>query len=194
MPTKLDESGSGGDERRRSADLTQRPDRVALDEMFVEKYANIRKLAARLKWSGANPTLGPTDLANAAYLKLHKDPPDFGSKSCEEVIAIFANSMRQILVDATRRKRALKRDPDGSPGETPPRIEDAFADWLTVDAVLEDLERDNPRQRQIVDCRFFLGMTVPETAAALNLAPTTIEREWREAKLYLSSKIRPERP
>ncbi|MGI8744056.1 MAG: sigma-70 family RNA polymerase sigma factor [Bryobacteraceae bacterium] len=165
--------------------------RRALDELFSRLYKKIRQLASRVRWNGANPTLNPTALVHEAYLKLLKDPPDFlskcntGKNACatpyDEAIAIFANAMRQILIDAARRKSAQKRAPAGLPEKTAVSVEDA----LTVAGLLEDLKRENPRQGQIVDCRFYLGMTVEETAAALNLSSTMVEREWREAKAWL---------
>jgi RNA polymerase sigma factor (TIGR02999 family) len=193
MPTNIKASGFASGEVLKTAAAAEGAEKIALDDLFIRLYKKIRSLASRLQWRGTNPTLGPTALANETYLKLLKDPPDFGSKSPEEVIAVFANAMRQILVDAARRKHAQKRDADSSREQTTPRVEDALTDWLTVDAVLADLEHENSRQRQIVDCRFYLGMTVDETAAALNLSPTTIEREWREARARLGYQIRPEK-
>ncbi len=160
--------------------------KISLDDLFARKYTEIRELASRLRWKGGSPTLGPTALANEAYLKLLKDPPDLELKSYDNLIGVFANAMRQILVDASRRKKAQKRDPVGLPENTALPVEDA----LTVDALLDDLKRENARQGRIVDCRFYLGMTVEETAAALNLSPATVEREWREAKARLGYKIR----
>lgn len=156
-----------------------------LDALFSRLYEKIRRLASRIRWSGTNPTLNPTALVHEAYLKLMKDPPDLASKSYEEVIAVFAHAMRQILIDAARRKGAQKRAPAGLPDKADLPVEDA----LTLDIVLEKLERENALQARIVQCRFLLGMTVDETAAALGISKTTVEREWRDAKASLSHKI-----
>ena len=78
--------------------------KISLDDLFARKYTEIRELASRLRWKGGSPTLGPTALANEAYLKLLKDPPDLELKSYDNLIGVFANAMRQILVDASRRK------------------------------------------------------------------------------------------
>jgi RNA polymerase sigma factor (TIGR02999 family) len=158
-----------------------------LDDLFGRLYSKIRQLASRVRWKGANPTLNATALAHEAYLKLLKDPPDLASKSSDEVIAVFANAMRQILIDAARRKKAQKRDPVSAPENTPLPVEDA----LTIDALAQDLKRENPRQGQVVDCRFYLGMTVDETAAALGLSKTMVEREWREARARLGARVQP---
>jgi RNA polymerase sigma factor (TIGR02999 family) len=161
--------------------------RQLLDELFTRLYDRIRRLAARVRWSGTNPTLSPTALAHEAYLKLRKDPPDLGARSYDDVIAIFANAMHQILIDAARRKGAQKRVIASPPDNPDLPIEDA----LTIAAAIEGLERENPAQARIVQCRFLLGMTVDETAAALGFSKRSVEREWHEARLRLTSKIDP---
>jgi RNA polymerase sigma factor (TIGR02999 family) len=160
---------------------------VALDELFIQLYNKIRILAARVRWNGTNPTLNPTALAHEAYIKLRKDPPELASKSYDQVIVIFANAMHQILIDAARRKNAQKRMALDAPEKTELPIEDA----ITVAAALEELESENRRQAQILRCRFLLGMTADETAAALQLGKRTVEREWQDAKAQLASRIGP---
>ncbi len=160
-------------------------DRQLLDELFTRLYDKIRRLAARVRWSGTNPTLSPTALAHEAYLKLRKDPPDLTTRSYDEVIAIFANAMHQILIDAARRKGAQKRAIASSPDKPDLPIEDA----ITIADAIEGLERENPAQARVVQCRFLLGMTVDETAAALGFSKRSVEREWHDAKARLTSKI-----
>jgi RNA polymerase sigma factor (TIGR02999 family) len=160
---------------------------VVLDEVFTRLYDKIRILASRIRWSGTNPTLNPTALANEAYIKLRKDPPELAAKSYDEVIGIFANAMRQILIDAARRKAAQKRVVLESPERTELPIEDAIA----IMTAIEKLEDDNPRQAQIVRCRFLLGMTADETAAAMRLSKRTVERAWQSARAYLGMEFNP---
>ncbi len=155
---------------------------VALDEVFTRLYDRIRSLALRVRWNGTNPTLNPTALVHEAYVKLRKDPPEFAAKSYEEVIAILASAMHQILIDATRRKQAQKRVAVDLPKNEELPIEDV----ITVAETLDRLETANPKQAQIVRCRFLLGMTTEETAAALRLSKRTVEREWQEAKAHLA--------
>ena len=161
--------------------------RRALDELFGRLYEKIRVLASRVRWRGTNQTLNPTALAHEAYMKLRRDPPDLAAKSYDEVIAIFANAMQQILMDAARRKGAQKR----VIVDLPERRELPVEDVITVAAALDELGRENPRQVQIVRCRFLLGMTTDETASALRLGKRTVEREWQEARLRLGRKIDP---
>jgi RNA polymerase sigma factor (TIGR02999 family) len=160
-------------------------DRQALDSCFTRLYDNIRHLARRLGWTSTNPTLNATALAHEAYLRLRKDPPDLASKSHEETIAIFANSMRQILIDAARRKSARKRQQEALPESNRLPIEDA----LTVAMALEDLARAAPQQGRIAEARFLLGMTASETANALGVSVRTVEREWQEARTCLAGKL-----
>ena len=159
--------------------------KVSLDDLFTRLYDKIHGLAARVRWSGTNPTLNPTALAHEAYIKLRKSSPQVTAETNKEAIGIFANAMHQILIDAARRKNAQKRleIPASASVELP--IEDA----LTVAASLERLERENPRQADIVRCRFLLGMTAGETAAALVLSQRTVEREWQHARDWLSRHI-----
>jgi DNA-directed RNA polymerase specialized sigma24 family protein len=93
----------------------------------------------------------------------------------------------QILIDAARRGKAQKRAPVAASENFNLPVEDT----LTLGRTVESLNRDNSRLGRIVDCRFYLGMTVEETAAALGMSPTTVEREWREAKRRLSASLAP---
>lgn len=160
----------------------------ALNERLTDLYERIHGLASRLRWRGTNPTLNPTALANEAFLKLHGEP-GLAAKPNDELIRIFANAMHQILIDAARRKRAQKR----LPVELPERKELPIEDVITVSTALEELDRENPRQAQIVRCRFLLGMTADETATALRLGKRTVEREWQDARERLGRKIDPAR-
>lgn len=161
----------------------------ALDQRFLELYGRIKRLAARIRWNGTNPTLNPTALAHEAYIKLREDSTDFAAKSYEQVIAIFAKAMHQILIDAARRKSAQKRIAGGLPQASDLPVEDA----LTIANALDGLEREYPVQARIAQCRFLLGMTVEETSAALAIPKRTVERQWQEAKEWLGGKIDPAR-
>lgn len=160
--------------------------RVALDEVFTRLYSRIRQLAARLRWDGSNPTLNPTTLVHEAYLKLQRNPPDVRSGSYDEVVTIFAHAMRQILVDAARRKSAHKREVWERPERTDLPIEDAIA----LDAAFAELLKKDSRQGHVFECRFFLGMTCEETAASLRISKPTVERDLHEARQYLANRLR----
>ena len=117
--------------------------------------------------------------------------PVFEHDSCGVgfVAHIKGKRSHQILIDAARRKNAQKRVILDVPGRTELPIEDA----ITIADTLEKLERDNPRQAQIIRCRFLLGMTADETAAALRLGKRTVEREWQDAKAFFNKQICPDK-
>jgi RNA polymerase sigma-70 factor (ECF subfamily) len=160
--------------------------KVSLDEVFERLYERIRRLAARIRLGALNPTLNATALAHEAYMKLCKTPVDFADKSYDEVIAVFANAMHQILIDAVRRKGAQKRVMVELAGKHELPIDEVLA----ISASLAQLEQENLRQAQVVRCRFLLGMTGRETAAALGISTKTVERELHEAKERLAVIIR----
>ncbi len=177
--------------------------RRELDGLIDRLYTKLKPLAARVRWSGANPSLSPTVLLHEAYLKL-LNAKGLAEKPDHEVIGIFVHVMRQIMVDAARRRKSLKRG--GAVERTPLAFEDGTAleppapeaplspeDVLTLEAAMVQLERDSPRAATVIGCRFYLGLTVAETARALGVATATVEREDRDARKFLNAKIRPTR-
>ena len=157
----------------------------ALDACFTRLYDKIRHLAGRLGWTRANATLTATALAHETYLKLRRNPPALTDKSQGEIIGIFAHAMRQILIDASRRRNAKRRLQDFLPETTSFPIEDV----LSVAIAIEQLNEEEPVQGRIAEARFLLGMTTVETAAALGISSRTVEREWQEARRRLSGKM-----
>jgi len=172
--------------------------RRALDQLIERQYDRLKKLAARIRWSDSRASLNATALLNEAYIKLSKTPADLGGKHHDEALGIIANVMRQILIDQARNKGALKRGRGNRPvplDEAPDVMSDVSAlspeDVLTLAAARDQLARSNPRMAKILDCRFYLGMTADETALALSVSKTTVEREGREARNFLRSRLRP---
>ena len=166
-------------------------------ELIDRIYNKLKPLAARVQWRGSDPALHPSSLVHEAYLKLMKSR-GLGSRPDNEVLGIFAHVMRQIMVDAARRNKSEKRgggavlplnsDYQGSPQRETVSPEDV----LTLDAAMTELRFENPRQADIIDRRFYLGMTADEVAAALGLSKTTVEREERSAKKFLRNRISPD--
>jgi len=170
---------------------------LPLDALVERLYSRLRSVAARVQWRGPEATR-PTSLLHAAYLKL-RTSRNLGPKAEKEIIGIFAHVMRQIMVDAARKARSRKRgggllvtpfeNDDGS-GESlaaPQTI--APEDVLAVDHALTELEKQSSRQAEVFERKYFLGMTVPEIASALDVSVVTIERDWREGKKFLSKKL-----
>lgn len=141
------------------------------------------------------PTLQPTALVNEVYLRLHgRRSVSFQNR--RHFFGFAAQTLRRILVEHTRRRRAAKR---GGGRRPLPLLEPADPrsdglDVLALDLALESLERLDPRLTMIVQLRYFLGLTVEETARALGISAITVKREWRTARLWLYREIRGHAP
>jgi RNA polymerase sigma factor (TIGR02999 family) len=167
-----------------------------LDEVFSLVYEELRRLASFIRRNEPGSTLNSTGLVHEAWMKL-KNSPHLAATSAPHFKAIAAKAMRQILVDAARRRNSQKR---GGAGEVvfvtldesaeqaaPAPIE---AELLALDSALQMLAELNARQAQIVECRFFGGLNVAETASLLDVSESVIERDWRAAKAWLAGTIR----
>jgi RNA polymerase sigma factor (TIGR02999 family) len=183
-------SGFKGSELEFSSTLAERR---ALDHLFSATYEELRRLASSVKRSDPSATLSPTTLVNEAWLKL-ADSPHFMSVSRLHFKRIAARAMRQVLVEAARRRRAHKR---GGGEALTVTFDDSLKeaasfgeDVLALNTALDDLARMSPRQATMVECRFFAGFDIPETAALLDVSETTILRDWRAAKAWLAHELR----
>ena len=167
--------------------------REALDELFSLTYEELRRLAASVKRGDPSATLSPTALVNEAWLKLRKSP-EVVLTSPLHFKRIAARAMRQLLVDAARRRNAQKRDAGGGvlfvmTDDLP--VESTSAEELVVlDRALQELARLSPRQAMIVEIRYFAGLDVAETAAALGYSEATVMRDWRAARAWLAHQLR----
>ena len=167
-------------------------DQHALDLLFSAAYEELRRLAASVRRSDANATLSPTTLVNEAWLRLSKNPPAaFGSRLHFKRIA--ARAMRQILIDAARKRNAFRHGGNMVLVTLDDGIERtlaAEADIIALDDALVALAQINPRQAAMVEARFFGGLDVAETAEMLDISEATVLRDWRAAKAWLSLEIR----
>ena len=200
MPDQEQETSEPVADTRKAEEL-QTQDRKALDELVERLYAKLRPLAARVRWREPNASLNATALVQEAYLKL-LNSKDLALKPHDEVLAIFAHVMRQIMVDAARRKRTQKRGAgavvpmttEHQDGAAAPHTEDISPeDVLTLEGALNELRISNQRQADIMERRHYLGLTVDETALVLGVSKTTVEREERSARKFLQERIRPPR-
>lgn len=168
--------------------------RARLDALFDLTYAELRRLAVAVKRGDGSVTLNPTALVHEAWVKLSASP-DFGAVSTLHFKRIAARAMRQVLVEAARRRHANKR---GGPGgasmitfdETLTMPLGDGRDLLRLDDLLQELATIAPRQAELVESRFFGGMDVQETAAALRVSEATVLRDWRAARAWLGSELR----
>ncbi|GMV09336.1 MAG: hypothetical protein AMXMBFR55_10700 [Gemmatimonadota bacterium] len=167
-------------------------DRRALDAVFSDAYQELRRLASSVRASDPNATLTPTTLVNEAWLKLARTP-HVARTTRLHFKRIAARAMRQVLVEAARRRQAEKRGGgaafvtfDESLGEE----ETAVDDLLALDEALGELARLSPRQGMLVEARFFGGLDLRETAELLSVSEATIVRDWRAARAWLATELR----
>jgi RNA polymerase sigma factor (TIGR02999 family) len=166
-------------------------DRRALDLLFSVTYEELRRLASSVRRSDPGATLSPTMLVNEAWLKLASSPP-IAVASRLHFKRIAARAMRQVLVEAARRHSAEKR----GGGTAFVTFDDALVattnhadEFLALDAALEELRLAHPRQAMIVECRFFGGLDIGETAQLLEVSEATIVRDWRAARAWLAHEL-----
>ena len=186
----MDDSGPSA-ELTRLLHQWQNGDRAALDQLVPRVYDELRAIAARhLRREWRDGAMQTTALVNEAYLKLI-DQRRVDWQNRAHFFAVAAQLMRRILVDDARRQLQEKRGGGAvcMPVEDQPIAAaegplDAV-DTLALDRALSELERLDPDQARIVELRFFGGLTVEETAAALSISPTTVKREWAIAKGWL---------
>ena len=167
-------------------------DRRALDDLFSAAYEELRRLAARVRRDDPSATLSPTALVNEAWLKLESSTW-VARTSRAHFKRIAARAMRQVLIEAARRRQAAKRGGDVAIVTFDDAITDgaAFADdLLELDRALEDLARLQPRQAALVESRFFGGFGIGETAELLEISESTALRDWRAAKAWLAGELR----
>jgi RNA polymerase sigma factor (TIGR02999 family) len=167
-------------------------ERRALDELFSATYEELRRLAASVRRDDPSVTLTPTVLVNEAWLKL-AGSPELGGVSRLHFKRIAARAMRQVLIEAARRRNAEKR---GS-GVALVTFDESLQvgpstgdDLLALDEALEALARIEPRQAQMVESRFFGGLDIPEIAELLGVSEATILRDWRAARAWLARELR----
>lgn len=183
------------EEVTRLLEALQRGDGAALDALFPLVYEELRAVAhaQRRRWQG-DQTLDTTALVHEAYLKL-VDQSRVSWESRAHFLAAAAKAMRHILTNYARDRRAQKRGGDQPKlsleelGEQLPGAVELSDDnpelLIALDAALRSLEQVNERQSRIVECRFFGGLTIEETAAALGISTASVSRGWALAQVRL---------
>lgn len=168
-------------------------DRRTLDHLFSVTYEELKRLAATVRRDDPSASLSPTALVNEAWIKLANSPP-FVMTSRLHFKRIAARAMRQVLIEAARRRHARKRGPDAVVVTFDDGVSDGGSsadELLALDAALDELARLNPRQATMVESRFFGGLDVAETAELLGISEATVLRDWRAAKAWLARELRP---
>ncbi|MDP5170322.1 MAG: ECF-type sigma factor [Bacteroidia bacterium] len=163
----------------------------AYNEVFAQVYEELRQMAHGLRWQRSNhETMNTTALVHEAYLRLAgKEDIDWESRS--HFFGVAAKAMRFLLSNHARHKLADKR----GAGIRPESLDtlnaqlvftpEIASSLLDLDQAMTQLEALDPRQAQIVELRFYAGLTIDDAAAALGISPATIKREWTMAKAWL---------
>lgn len=159
-----------------------------LDRLVPLVYEQLRAMAHRqlAREHGAR-TLQTTALVHEAYLKV-ADDSKVTRRGQRYFFAAAARAMRQVLVDRARRRAAQKRGGDAevvSLEDESPAVDGFAADVLDLDRALELLSERNPRHARVVECRFFGGLSIDETASALDVSPRTVKYDWTLARAWL---------
>jgi RNA polymerase sigma-70 factor (ECF subfamily) len=167
-------------------------DRTALDGLLPMVYDQLRAQARRaLRSERPDHTLSPTALVHEAYLKLVRlERVEWRDRA--HFFGACANEMRRILVSYARQRNAHKR---GAGAHAIPLENAAIAaqsrpaELVALDEALERLREIDERQVKVVECRFFAGMSVEETAEALAISPATVKRDWTVARAWLNREL-----
>jgi RNA polymerase sigma factor (TIGR02999 family) len=169
-----------------------RGDKAALDELMPVIHSELRRLARRyMAKERPGHTLQTTALINEAYLRL-VDQQSVQWQDRAHFFAVAAQVMRHILVDHARKYQSDKRGAGAQKlalDDVAVANRERAAELVALDEALENLAAMDQRQSQIVELRFFGGLTVDETAGVMKLAPITVMREWRLAKAWLRNAI-----
>ncbi len=161
--------------------------REAFDELFEIIYQQLRTLAHRVRRGQASDTLSTTALVHEAYLKLSSTC----ALSCEDrrhFFAIAARAMRQIILDRSREVLAEKRGGASihlSLDGVNIAVEQRARQLVQLDEALERLGVLDARLAQVVELRFFAGLSVEDTSGVLETSPRTVKRDWRKARAFL---------
>lgn len=166
-------------------------DEAALDALFAVAYEELRQLARRVRRGGATPTMNTTALVHEAYVRL-ASAESLSLTDAAHFRHLMSRCMRQLIIDAARRKKAAKRGGDAvrvTFGDDLIGEEVAAARLLDLNSALEELQQVDPRRASVVECRFFGGLGVEETATALEVSTATVKRDWRLARAWLSQRL-----
>lgn len=163
----------------------------SIQALYDRVYAELRKLARRQMRHASDSTLQTTEVIHEAYVRLHGQV-ELGINDRTHFFALSARAMRQVLIDHFRRRSAQKRGggvpvlpleegliPTGERGTV----------LLELDAALERLAEVSPRLAEIVEYKFFGGMTEVEISELLALSPRTVRNDWRKAKAWLAREL-----
>ncbi|HLH04565.1 MAG TPA: ECF-type sigma factor [Bryobacteraceae bacterium] len=167
----------------------------SLDERFSLIYEELCRIASAIRSRDPRATIRSAALVDETWLKL-KDSPRLAGTSTVHFKAIAAKAMREVLIQEARRRNARKRGGDGEAvfvelQDGDARLRPVEAELIDLDTALDELALMNSRHAEIVEKLFFGGMTISETAEAMCVSESLVERDWRAARAWLAMKLRP---
>jgi RNA polymerase sigma factor (TIGR02999 family) len=168
-------------------------DAAALEQLLPRVYGELRRIARqRLRGERAGHTLAATDVVHEAFLKLlPAGRIDWRGRA--HFFAVASRAMRNVLIDHAVRRGAAKRGGAGARfvpiDETAAAAEQPLDDLIALSDALDRLERLDARQAHVVECRFFGGLSLEETAEALNTSAATVSRDWTFARAWLHNEL-----
>lgn len=172
-------------------------DESALEQLAPLVYDELRKLAHwQLRREAQPRTLCTTGLVHEAYLKL-AGSPNLPSENRGHFFAVAAKVMRQIMISEARKRGAAKRGGGAvhlTLESSEVSVDELSAELLSLNEALDRLESANARLARIVECRFFAGLSVEETAEAVEMSPRTVKRDWRVARAWLYRELNISQP
>lgn len=167
----------------------------ALDRLFELAYRQLHRLARnRMRASGPQLTLDTTGLVHETYLKLAGSAVG-DCRDSGHFLAVAACAMRQVVVDFARRRLASKRGGEQrnlTLDAERVAVDDQAELLFELDSQLRRLAAEDPRLVQVIECRFFAGMTEPETASALATSISTVQRDWIRARAWFAAHCTPD--
>ena len=170
-------------------------DKAALDRVIPLVYQELRRLAHRqMRRERVGDTLQTTALINEAYLRL-VDYQRVQPRDRAHFFAIAAQAMRRILIERARSRRSAKRGSGAQKvalDEAGVLSDERAADLVALDEALTNLAAIDPRKAELVELRYFGGLTIDEAAEVLNVSTATVERDWHTAKIWLHREIKDE--
>lgn len=158
-----------------------------LDQLLPVIYSELKQIARKVRFKYSNnETLNTTALVHEAYLKLIGPGKQYESKN--HFMAVAAKAMRHVLINHAQKKLTKKREGSREQVDLHENIyisEENSDQLIKLEEALQQLEKVDKKQVQIVECRFFAGMTIEDTAEALDTSPSTVKRTWNVAKVML---------
>lgn len=174
----------------------QRGEDEAVERLFEKVYEELHRIASskRKNWIGGDYTMNTTALVHEAYIKLAgQEEHNWTSRS--HFMGVAAKAMRHIMINYAEKRRTQKRggdvkkisieDQENSLGLAIPMSEEQADKFMAIETALKKLGETNPRQVQIIECKFYGGMSNEETASSLDISTSTVKRDWAMAQAWL---------